>query len=56
MGDEPFPTNARTATAMWLLGAVGVIIGIALDSIAVMIIFGLVGIAIHFNGLVQDAQ
>lgn len=38
---------------MWLLFAVGVVLGIAVESKAVMFIFVLIGVAIHSIGLVN---
>lgn len=56
MAEEPFPTNAGTATVMWLSLAVGVVVGVAVESMAVMIVFALIGIAIHYTGLAYDGR
>lgn len=56
MAEEPFPTNAATATIMWLLLAVGVVLGMAVDNKGVMFVFALIGIAIHWTGLVREAE
>ena len=51
-----FPTNAATATIMWGLLAVGVLVSAVVGNPIPLVILTVFGVVIHSAGLIQDSQ